>query len=275
MFLQSDPLGFIEGVNAYAYASNDPINRSDPFGTTSQRIATGSAYPGAVAATAASQTISSGTQSLTAAAGRALVAAGEWVASASAVTAGTIVAGVAAAVYSPGLGGCSNGVCMDMQMPGAGSGGRIGNAGGPGTGDPCQSLGACSGGSTGSPGPGKWVNTTESMSSRAADYQTQITGRPANQSYVVNNVKFDGYNGTSLLDAKGPGYAKFVGPSGRFESYFGGRQSIVTQAQRQLEAANGTPIQWHVAEPEADQAIRTLLNDKDVSGIRVINTLPK
>ena len=35
-FLQPDPVGTAGGVNLYAYALNDPINRRDPRGTTSE-----------------------------------------------------------------------------------------------------------------------------------------------------------------------------------------------------------------------------------------------
>jgi len=59
-------------------------------------------------------------------------------------------------------------------------------------------------------GPGVWRIVNEEMSERAAAYQTQITGRPANESYTVKGVKFDGYSAGMLLDAKGPGYAQWV-----------------------------------------------------------------
>jgi RHS repeat-associated protein len=81
------------------------------------------------------------------------------------------------------------------------------------------------GGQTASPNPdpdpddpGKWERVDEYMSDRARDYQTQITGRTG-EVYRVNGVKFDGYNSSTktLLDAKGPGYAKFV-ENGAFKS---------------------------------------------------------
>ena len=42
---------------------------------------------------------------------------------------------------------------------------------------------------------------------RAQLYEEQTTGVPIEQSYIVNGVEFDGYDGFALIDAKGPGYA--------------------------------------------------------------------
>jgi RHS repeat-associated protein len=35
-FLQPDPIGYADGLNIYAYVQNDPVNRIDPNGTTSE-----------------------------------------------------------------------------------------------------------------------------------------------------------------------------------------------------------------------------------------------
>jgi uncharacterized protein RhaS with RHS repeats len=32
-FLQTDPIGYGDGLNMYAYVGNNPVNRSDPSGT--------------------------------------------------------------------------------------------------------------------------------------------------------------------------------------------------------------------------------------------------
>ncbi len=55
-------------------------------------------------------------------------------------------------------------------------------------------------------GPGAWGVVAESMSERAAAYQTQITGRAAGSVYWLNGVKFDGFADGVLQDAKGPRY---------------------------------------------------------------------
>ena len=119
-------------------------------------------------------------------------------------------------------------------------------------------------------GPGAWGSASESMSARAAAYQEQITGRAAGSVYRVNGVKFDGYSDGVLQDAKGPGYANFV-KDGTFEPWYSGSADLVAQAQRQLAAAGGTPIEWSVAEPEAAVAIRNLLASEGISGIKVVN----
>jgi len=112
------------------------------------------------------------------------------------------------------------------------------------------------------------------MSPRAAQYQSQITGKPAGQAYVADGVKFDGYARGSLLEAKGPGYRKFV-EDGRFRGWFKGKDSLVKQARAQVRASGGHPIEWHVAEPEAVQAIRNVLEEETIVGIRVLHTPPR
>src|SRR6185312_3344365 len=91
----------------------------------------------------------------------------------------------------------------------------IGNGGGSASGG-----GSSSSGSTGSSGPGQWVEEDQSgWSKRARNYQQQISGR-SGQAYDVNGVKFDGFDGNNLLDAKGPGYGNFLDKNGQFKPWF-------------------------------------------------------
>jgi hypothetical protein len=123
-----------------------------------------------------------------------------------------------------------------------------------------------------SPGaPGEWIEVKEHMSPRAAQYQTRITGKPIDQSYVVNGVKFDGFQGGTLLDAKSSGYKDFV-ENGRFSDWFTGKQSLLDQAQRQVTAAGGTPVEWHVADKEAIPAFKELLKDTAAESIKIVHT---
>jgi RHS repeat-associated protein len=122
-------------------------------------------------------------------------------------------------------------------------------------------------------GPGQWTRVVESMSVRAAHYQSRITGRLPDVGYVANGVKFDGFDDVAgvLLDAKGPGYSTFV-RNGRFQPWYRGANQLVGQARRQVGAANGTPIRWHVAEQEAADAMRSLLQRNGIQGIDVVHT---
>lgn len=117
---------------------------------------------------------------------------------------------------------------------------------------------------------GKWVTTTETMSDAAAAYQTLITGRAANQSYLLNGVKFDGFKGGVLVDAKS-GYQSFVNKkTGVFHDWFNGANSLVDQARRQLGAANGTNIQWYFQNESAMKATQQLFKDNNIRGIELI-----
>ena len=122
-------------------------------------------------------------------------------------------------------------------------------------------------------GPGVWARANEYMSPRAAAYQTQITGRAAGEVYVLDGIKFDGFKEGLLLDAKGPGYAKFV-KNGTFRDWFDGAEDLVEQAANQTRAAAGAPITWHVAEEAAVPAIQNLLQRNGFGSIRVVHTPP-
>jgi hypothetical protein len=133
-----------------------------------------------------------------------------------------------------------------------------------------------SGSGLGAPGlpSGRWVTTNEDMPPRSAAYQAQITGRPATESFLQNGVKFDGFDGTNLLEMKGPGYAKHLASPEGFKHYFQGKAGMVAQAKRQHEASEGFPVIWHFAEPEMAAAFRGMLENEGVTGITVVVTPP-
>jgi hypothetical protein len=120
-------------------------------------------------------------------------------------------------------------------------------------------------------GPGKWEPANESMSPRAAKYQAQITGRGPGWVYQVGGVKFDGFNGSVLQDAKGPGYARFF-ENGAPKAWWGGAGKLVNEARSQLAVSSGWQVEWHVAEEDAFHGIRSLLQRNGLTGIRVIHT---
>ncbi|MDO4655385.1 Tox-REase-5 domain-containing protein [Actinomyces sp.] len=89
-------------------------------------------------------------------------------------------------------------------------------------------------------------------------YEEQITRVPIEQSYIVNGVEFDGYDGFALIDAKGPGYADPI--KGGWSAEPEGKYGLLNTAHRQVKAVRATgtdtPIQWHIAEKDTFDALR-------------------
>ncbi|MDY7233152.1 Tox-REase-5 domain-containing protein [Hyalangium rubrum] len=154
-------------------------------------------------------------------------------------------------------------------------------SGGPGAAIILQRANQTASGAQPAQGPGQWGPARESMSRRAARYQAQISGRPAGEAYWIGGVdtkmggvKFDGFQEGVLLEAKGPGYAnKFLDsldPHPWFKN--SGAKSLLEQARRQLQVANGIPIRWHVAEKKSADAIRKLLRNGGILSIKIVHT---
>ena len=115
-------------------------------------------------------------------------------------------------------------------------------------------------------GPGLWGKGKNYGSARSQLYEEQVTGVPIEQSYIVNGVEFDGYDGFALIDAKGPGYANPIKgawsdePKSTYktdpETGEGKRvkKGLIETAEDQVKAVRATgtdtPIQWHIAEKE-------------------------
>lgn len=117
---------------------------------------------------------------------------------------------------------------------------------------------------------GSWVATNESMSTAASEYQTLITGKAADKSFLLGGVKFDGVVKGVLVDAKS-GMGNFVNKStGAFQSWFKGANSLVEQAERQIGAANGTKIQWYFQNEGVMKATQQLFKDNGIKGIELI-----
>jgi hypothetical protein len=155
--------------------------------------------------------------------------------------------------------------------------------GGPGAVIALHQAGTVAQGAGPSKEPGQWGPAKESMKPPARRYQEQITGHSADEAYWVGGmsteaggVKFDGFKDGVLLEAKGPNYAnKFtdsLDPKYWFEPT--GAKGLLEQADRQSQKVRGMgiPIEWHVAEKTVADALRKLLRDNLIQGIKVVHT---
>ncbi|WP_305849538.1 Tox-REase-5 domain-containing protein [Pyxidicoccus parkwayensis] len=159
--------------------------------------------------------------------------------------------------------------------------------GGPGAAIILQRANSAAGAASPSGGrePGQWGPSEEKGApARARAYQEQISGRSYDEAYWVGGVgrksggtKFDGYKNGVLLEAKGPGYAEFFDENFAPKDWFkhsDGAKDLIDQAARQSKKVEGLgiPIEWHVAEKHAAEAIERLLRSNNVLEIKVIHT---
>jgi RHS repeat-associated protein len=120
---------------------------------------------------------------------------------------------------------------------------------------------------------GQFKIVNESMSDAAKSYQSFVTGRAWNESYVLKGTKFDGYVNGILLDAKS-GYKNFVNKDGQFYDWFKGKQGLLDQAERQLVAADGNRIRWTFENENVMNATKNLFEKEGIDGIELIH-VPK
>ena len=122
-------------------------------------------------------------------------------------------------------------------------------------------------------GPGLWGKGKNYGSARSQLYEEQVTGVPIEHSYYVGGKEFDGFDGFSLVDAKGPGYAfriksdwsdePFTTPE-RYSETKGKiikeKKGLIDIGKEQVEAVRSTgtdtPIQWHIAEKDTFDTLR-------------------
>ena len=117
-------------------------------------------------------------------------------------------------------------------------------------------------------GPGTWTKVNEGLAPEEAAYQQKATGAPQGTVYNVPNPKapsgvtsFDGYDPAmnTLIDAK-------YWDKWPIDEVFSS-DSVVKQAQSQIDAAKGTNIVWKIASPEKAASVQVILDDNGILGI--------
>ncbi|MFI8087195.1 Tox-REase-5 domain-containing protein [Streptomyces sp. NPDC086080] len=111
-------------------------------------------------------------------------------------------------------------------------------------------------------------------------YQEQVTGTQRGYEYVVPHpdpdvpdVEFDGWDSSrdTFLEAKN-GYDSYLA-SDRTELTPSGRERLLTEARRQVSAANGKGIEWHFSNEEVADAARDAFEDAGLD-IEVVHSAP-
>lgn len=112
-------------------------------------------------------------------------------------------------------------------------------------------------------------------------YQEQVTGTQRGYEYVVPHtdpdvpdVEFDGWDSSrqTYLEAKN-GYDSFL-TADRTELTPSGRERLLAEARRQVEAARGKDVEWHFSNEEVADAARDAFEDAGLD-IEVVHTAPE
>ncbi|CAL9568603.1 hypothetical protein SUDANB15_04756 [Streptomyces sp. enrichment culture] len=112
-------------------------------------------------------------------------------------------------------------------------------------------------------------------------YQEQVTGTQRGYEYVVPHtdpdvpdVEFDGWDSSrqTYLEAKN-GYDSFLAAD-RTELTPSGRERLLAEARRQVEAARGKDVEWHFSNEEVADAARDAFEDAGLD-IEVVHTAPE
>ncbi|MGH3353160.1 MAG: Tox-REase-5 domain-containing protein [Nocardioides sp.] len=122
-------------------------------------------------------------------------------------------------------------------------------------------------------GPGDWKSVNRNhkylQQKLGGEYEKQVTGRDDGKEYAVkgtkgNEVKFDGFVDGKLIETK-HGYSAMVNDLGNLNG--AQRKAWFEQAQRQVDAAGDTPIEWVFSNEKSMNAARRLFmkNGWDIS----------
>jgi len=115
--------------------------------------------------------------------------------------------------------------------------------------------------------PGRWLDDFQggsNMSKQALEYEARACNKDPGKGYYKDNVQFDGYENSKLVDAKYYPKDSKMTKSLQGENYFVGNK-LLDQARRQLRAAGSTSIEWRVASEEAASKIRQLFQANDIN----------
>ena len=107
-------------------------------------------------------------------------------------------------------------------------------------------------------GPGLWGPGRNFGSPRSQVYEEYATGVPIEHSYYVNGVEFDAFDGRTLIDAKGQGYAEIIQGDWSTKEPDGLLESARRQVAAVRATGHNTPIQWRIAEPETLETLQRL-----------------
>lgn len=182
------------------------------------------------------------------------------------VLGGLALAGTSTALVVNGAVGLTGDITAmrnsDSGSSGGGSGGGSGSSG--------SGLRTPSGSDS---GPGQWTHVNRPNPDAAYwRFEQQVTGVDHGYEYEVTNpetgrgVKFDGYDSKTdtLIDAKfGYSNGKWVDGDGNATPML--ENKVIEQAQRQLQAANGTKVEWVFSNQKAADAVSQIFDENGIN----------